>query len=268
MTRTQRSAEALELPTEDRYADVVESSLELTSRYGGTVPTLVFRPVGDGPHPAVVLGVEAFGINDFGRRVAATLAHLGYVVVVPDYYRGAGLKDPENYSDFTEVMSFIEALDFTAGAHDQLTAVDYAASLDYVDSTRIAVWGYCTGATLSLLAAELSDRVAAAILFFPSQPTFPELTRSRPVHAIDLLWALRCPTLFIYGDQDDVMPAASADDLRERLSRWDVDHQINIYPGAGHAFSAPEPPLRNDAADRAAWPDAVTFLDEHTAAAR
>ncbi|MGX7678742.1 dienelactone hydrolase family protein [Jatrophihabitans sp. DSM 45814] len=60
----------------------------------------------------------------------------------------------------------------------------------FVDAKRIAVWGYCTGATLSLLAAELSDRVAAPVLFFPSQPTFHELTPARPVHAVDVLWAM------------------------------------------------------------------------------
>ncbi|MCW2524449.1 MAG: dienelactone hydrolase family protein [Frankiales bacterium] len=255
----------VELPTTDKYTDVQESAVELTSRYAGTVPALVFRPTGDGPYPAVVIGVEAYGINDFGRRVAASLAHRGYVVVVPDYYRGHGLKDPENYLDFTEVMGAIDGLDFTAGAHDQLAAIDYAAGLDYVDADRIAVWGYCTGGTLSLLAAELSDRIAAAVLFFPSQPTFPELNRSRPVNAIDLLWAIRCPVLVIYGDQDDIMPAAGIADLRERFTRWGVDHEIRVYAGAGHAFSAPVAPLRNDAADRLAWPDAVGFLDSHLA---
>jgi len=257
---------ALEPPTSDRYDDVVETSIELSARDGGTIPTLVFSPEGEGPFPAVVLGLEAYGVNDFGRRVAASLAHLGFVVVAPDYYRGHGLADPENYLDFGEVMEFIGALDFTAAAHDELSALDYATSLDQVDADRIAVWGYCTGATLSLLAAELSDRVAAAVLFFPSQPRFEELTPRTPVHPVDLLWSLRCPTLFIYGDQDEVMPAAQVEDLRGRLTQWGVDHQINIYPGAGHAFSAPVAPLRNDAADRASWPDAVQFLQRHTAA--
>jgi carboxymethylenebutenolidase len=266
VSQDQSPSTPIELPTSDRYDDVVESSLDLSARDGGVIPTLVFRPDGAGPYPAVVLGVEAYGINDFGRRVAASLAHLGFVVVVPDYYRGHGLTQPDNYADFSEVMAFIGALDFTAGANDQLAALDYAANLDYVDASRLAVWGYCTGGTLALLAAELSDRVRAAVLFFPSQPSFPELTPKTPVHPVDLLWALQSPTLFIYGDQDEVMPAERLVDLRDRLGQWHVDHQVNIYSGAGHAFSAPEPPLRNDAADRASWPDAVRFLQRNTAA--
>jgi carboxymethylenebutenolidase len=232
----------------------------LATHDGGQLPTLVFRPPGAGPHPAVVIGVEAYGINDFGRGIAAKLVAEGYVVVMPDYYRGHGLADPENYLDFSEVMRFIGELDFTVGARDLLTAVQFAAASEFVDADRIAVWGYCTGATLALLAAELSDHVAAAVLFFPSQPRFAELTRKTPFHPVDLLWALRCPTLFIYGDQDEVMPADGIADLRERLTSWQVEHQVNVYPGAGHAFSAPVPPLRNDEADRASWPDAVGFL--------
>ena len=239
-----------------------EVLVTLATHDGGDLPTLVFRPTGAGPHPAVVIGVEAYGINDFGREIARKLVAEGYVVVVPDYYRGQGLADPENYLDFSEVMRFIGELDFTAAARDLMTAVAFAAESEFVDAKRIAVWGYCTGATLALLAAELSERVAAAVLFFPSQPRFAELTPKTPIHPVDLLWALRCPTLFIYGDQDEVMPADGIADLRDRLTSWQIQHQVNVYPGAGHAFSAPVAPLRHDEADRASWHDAVGFLAE------
>jgi carboxymethylenebutenolidase len=237
-----------------------EETVGLLSRDGGRIPALVYRPSGQGPFPAVVIGVEAYGINDFGRGVASRLAAEGYVVVVPDYYRGNGPVNPEDYLDFAEVMRFITALDFTAATHDQLAAVDYAAGLGIVDPGRIAVWGYCTGATLSMLAAELSARVAAAVLFFPSQPRFAELTDRTPVHPVDLAWALRCPTLIIYGDQDTIMPPGELARVRDRLARWGVDAEIKVYEGAGHAFSAPVPPLRNDKADRDSWHDAVEFL--------
>ncbi len=39
-------------------------SLNLLTRDGQQLPTLVYRPVGAGPHPAVVLGVEAYGVNE------------------------------------------------------------------------------------------------------------------------------------------------------------------------------------------------------------
>ena len=236
-------------------------TIELISR-GASVPTLVYRPTPrDRPGPAIVLCAEAFGINDFTRRIASELTAEGYVVVVPDYYRGNGLKNPESYTDFTEVMAFIDVLDFTEGTHDVMVGIDYARMLSDVDPDRIAVWGYCTGGTLAMMAASLDRRLGAAVLFFPSQPSFPELTVKRPIQPIDLLWNAACPLLIIYGDQDDLRHEFV--DHADRFDQWDVDYELKIYPNAGHAFSAPVPPLRNDAADAASWPEALDFAARH-----
>ncbi|WP_029429584.1 dienelactone hydrolase family protein [Blastococcus sp. URHD0036] len=240
--------------------ETTRTVVDLPAADGGTVPTAVVRPAGPGPHPAVVIGVEAYGPNTFTAGVATRLAEEGYVVVVPDYYRGNGPADAEAYTDFTEVMRFIGALDFRRGTRDLLTAVAHAAGLEDVDADRIAVWGYCTGGTLALLAAELSDRVAAAVLFFPSQPWFGELTERTPVHPADLLWALRAPALVLYGDRDPVLPPERLVDLRQRLTAADPRHRLVLYPGAGHAFCAPVPPMRDEAADLASWTEATTFL--------
>ena len=59
--------------------------------HGAHVPAVVYRPERSGPHAAVVIAPEAYGVNKFTLRVAGDLAAAGYVVVVPDYYRGRGL---------------------------------------------------------------------------------------------------------------------------------------------------------------------------------
>ncbi len=220
-------------------------------------------PPGQGPHPAVVLGAEAYGPNDFIRGVQGRLVELGYAAVVPDYYHGQGPSKPEAYDDFTEVVEHIGRLDFTRGARDLAEAVDVLRARPDVDAGRVSVWGYCTGGTLAWLAACTCSNIAAAVLFFPSQPVFSDLGPNTPVHPIDLIWQLNCPTLFIYGDQDMVMPPELLEDLRARIDRWGVDAEVRRYPGAGHAFSAPWGPMRHAEADRAAWQDAVTFLRAH-----
>jgi carboxymethylenebutenolidase len=226
---------------------------------------IIRMPPAEGPHPGVVLGAEAYGINPFIRGVQENLTQLGYATALPDYYHGAGPKNVEAYDDFSEVIEYMSALDFTCGARDLAEAVDTLRASPQVDPRRVCVWGYCTGGTLAWLAGCLRGDLAAAILFFPSQPVFGELSPRTPVHPIDLLWQLTCPTMFLYGDADPVMPPELLDDVRRRIESWQVDAEIRLYPGAGHAFSAPSGPLRDEDASRAAWDDAIQFLQAHTA---
>ncbi len=227
---------------------------------------ILLMPAGDGPHPGVVLAAEAFGVNDFMRGVANRLVAAGYAVLMPDYYRGEGPTKPDSYDDFTEVMEHIGRLDFTRAARDIADGVDQLRATPGIDPSRVATWGYCTGGTLAWLAACERGDIAASVLFFPSQPQFAAIGPTMPVHPMDLLWMLTCPTLFVYGDEDAVMPPELLADLRKRIDQWSVPAEIHIYPGAGHAFSAPWGPLRHEPSDVASWADAMAFLDQHLAA--
>ena len=222
--------------------------------------TLLFVPDGPGPHPALVLGMEATGINQFIRDVASRLAALGYVTAVPDYYRGGGPADPEDYDDIESIMPHTFALDFPRAARDLIAMADELRARDDVDAERVGYWGYCTGASVTLLAACLDRLSAIAVAFYPSQPVFTELSPQRPAHLIDLLWQLTCPLLLIYGDDDVIMSAELLDEVRDRLAEWGVDHEVRVYAGAGHAFSAPAPAFHHAEADTASWADAVEYL--------
>ena len=246
-------------PDADAYDDVVVETIDLPTCDGATTPTVFSRPVGDGPFPAIAIGAEGTGPNAYIRRVAATLSHLGFVVIVPDYYRGSGPPEPDNYDDFETLMSFIDALDFTRAVHDLLDAVDYVQQLPSVDATRVASWGYCTGGTIALFAACLSHDLAAAVVFFPSQPTFASHDAKRPVDVIDLVWNVTCPLMLLIGDQDVVLPADRLDDLRRRFEQWHVDATVNVYPGGGHAFNAHGSALYHRESDERSWDDAVDF---------
>jgi dienelactone hydrolase len=149
-------------PPTASYDDVVAEVVRLRGRDGIELDALRFRPSGDGPFPAVAVGAEATGINQFIRRVGATLALAGDVVIVPDYFRGQGPPGPEDYEDFDTLVGYIDALDFQRATSDLLAAVDHARKLPYVDADDVAVWGYCTGATLALFAAELDRGLSAA----------------------------------------------------------------------------------------------------------
>jgi carboxymethylenebutenolidase len=247
------------LPTMEPHEGVLAERVMLDLR-GESCPTLLFRPSDTGRHPAVVIGQEATGPNEFIRRVAATLAQMGFVAVVPDYYHGQGPPDPEAYEDLDTLIRYIDALDFRRGAYDLMAALDYAKSRPEVDDQRLGLWAYCTGATLGLIAGCLRGDVTATVLFYPSQPRFDAITATKPAHAIDLVWNLTSAVLLLVGEDDFVWPPELLDEVRGRFTQWGVEHTIKTYPGAGHAFCSPAPTFYNAAAEHAAWTDATGFL--------
>jgi carboxymethylenebutenolidase len=250
------------LPMEERYSDVADQAVTVVVR-GEPTPALLFQPTRPGSFPGIVIGQEATGPNRFIRRIAATLAHLGYVALVPDYYHGGGPPDHENYDDIETIIEHMAVLDFRRGAYDLVEAVEHLKRLPNVDRDRLGLWGYCTGATITLLSACLRNDLAATILFYPSQPRFDTLAVNTPVHAIDMVWNLTSPVLLIVGEDDLVWPPELVADVRQRLTQWEIDHVIKIYPGAGHAFCSPSPTFHNADAEQAAWGDALRFLAAH-----
>jgi carboxymethylenebutenolidase len=246
-------------PPTSAYDDVTRERITLTGRDGVHFDALTFQPDGAGPFPAIVIGAEGTGVNAFIQRVAAGLAHAGIVTVVIDPYRFAGPPDPEDYTDFDALMAFINKLDFVRATHDVLTGVEHARALPTVDPERVGVWGYCTGATLALLAACVDQQLAAAVLFYPSQPVFDQLGDLTPAHPMDLLWGIRARSLLLYGDDDVVMPAERMAELRRRLDAWKVPYELAVYPGAGHAFCSEARPLFQQQAADEGWHRAVVF---------
>jgi carboxymethylenebutenolidase len=227
---------------------------------GHDVPTLLYRPPGRATS-GVVLGAEAQGVNAFIRDVAQRLCRRGHLVAVPDYYHGEGPEDPEVLVDLAhlaEIQAVIDQLDFRQGAEDQLAAVELLCD----EVPRVAVWGYCTGGTLSMLAACLDRRVDAAVLFYPSQPRFHDLGAARPQDPVDLIWQLRRPVLLIVGDEDAVWPPELRQEVAERFARWSIPFELAVYPGAGHAFAGHFEDWHRPHAAAASWERAVAFLDE------
>jgi carboxymethylenebutenolidase len=246
-------------PPADAYDDVRPDRISLTGRDGARFEALSYLPEGPGPFPAVVIGAEGTGVNAFIQRVGASLAHAGIVTVVIDPYRFDGPPDPEAYEDFDTLIAYINALDFVRATHDMLTGVEHARALPTVDPERVAVWGYCTGATLALLAACTDPRLAAAVLFYPSQPMFDALGDLTPAHPLDLMWGIRAQTLVLYGDDDVVMPAQRLAELRRRLEIWHVPHEVAIFAGAGHAFCSEVSLLFHQESANAGWQRALAF---------
>jgi carboxymethylenebutenolidase len=254
---------------DSRPASIETETVQLRTQDGDDTVVEVTYPALQVPQGAIVLGAEAHGPNRFSRAVSRRLAQdHGFIVAVPDFWRGRGTHDPDDYDNLDVVRRLIVTMDFRKATFDLLAAIDYVRARPDVQCGKVAVWGYCTGGTLAMFAASLDRELASAVLFYPSQITFSGgLSDERPCHPMDLLWAIRCPVVLFCGDADDLYPERVRDELRRRFASWDVNGEIVVYPGAEHVFAGVIPNRYRADYDGDSWGRAVALVDRGFASA-
>jgi alpha/beta superfamily hydrolase len=101
---------------------------------------------------------------------------------------------------------------------DAAAALAHLRQLAEVEQDRVGVIGYSFGATVALTAAD--ERLAAVAAI-----SVPAFSQGLP----DL--AIRCPTLLISGEQDEIAPPASLATLARTIG---LQCQVTVVPGADH----------------------------------
>lgn len=187
-------------------------------------------PAGTGRRPAVLIGHEGIGLNDFQRRRADRLAERGYVAFAMDYHGGRWFSDPQ------EMMAHLGPL---LGDPDRMRAIGRAA-LDVLcheprsDASQVSAIGYGAGGTIALeLGRGGADLRAIAAVN-------PVLDTVRPQDSANI----NCPVLVCVGSEDPLAPAERRRAFAEEMQAAGVDWQLIVYGGAAHAFHLP--PLNVD----------------------
>ena len=118
---------------------------------------------------------------------------------------------------------------------------------------RVGSLGWCFGGGWSLDTAQLfPDDLDASVIYY-GQVTDDE-DKLRPVTA---------PILGLFGAEDAGIPVESVEAFRTALQRLRKEHEIHIYPGAGHAFANPTGKNYNADAATDAWNKTIEFLNRH-----
>lgn len=123
---------------------------------GSNVAGLMYRPSGTGPFPAIVFnhgGVDAADPFSNTPRVLS-LSEGGKYVVLATAYRG----DIGSEGTLSLNMGDI---------NDILAAIEYLKSKSYVDANRIGTFGESRGGANTLLVAERSQDLKAAVSWYP-----------------------------------------------------------------------------------------------------
>ena len=198
------------------------------------------------PLPAIIVIHEWWGLNDNVRAMADRIAGEGYMVLAVDLYNGKTASSPgEARVMMLEVVEDPEkARENIRGAYEFLVTAG---------APRVGSLGWCFGGGWSLNTAQLfPDDLDASVIYY-GQVTDDE-DKLRPISA---------PILGLFGAEDTGIPVESVEAFRTALKRLRKEHEIHIYPGAGHAFANPTGKNYNADAATDAWNKTIEFLNRH-----
>jgi carboxymethylenebutenolidase len=186
------------------------------------------------------------------------VASSGYAAFSPELFHRTGRGLEFGYDEFPRIKPILAALTNDQIVEDLRAALRHIVSRADVDATRVAAWGFCMGGWASVMAAcELP--LAAAVSFYGGGLVHP-----RPgiglTPLIGRLASIRCPLLLVFGAKDAGIPSADVGALQARLNSLGKDHEVEVYPEAGHGFFCEDRAVYNRAAAEASWERATAWL--------
>lgn len=239
--------------------DVVTEPLDVTAS-DGVADAVFSRPASGGPHPGVVLYMDAYGIRAALTAHVARLAAAGYCVLAPNvFYRSGRAPVVENLEErlqaddrgplFAELMPKIQLVTPEAALADAGAWIAQLRGTPEVADGPLGAVGYCMGGRLSTrMAGDYPNDVAAAACFHggglaTAEQDSPHLTAARATAEL----------YFGHADNDRSMPPQQMALLTEALAEAHVRHTAELYVGASHGWTQTDTPAYDEASCERHW---------------
>jgi carboxymethylenebutenolidase len=102
---------------------------------------------------------------------------------------------------------------------------------------------------------------ATAVLYGGWIPS-TDIPLSQPEPTLALTPGITGRLLLLLGGDDSIINAGQRQAISDALKGSDIDHEIVVYPGVGHAFFWPETPAFDGQARDDAWDRILGLLQE------
>jgi carboxymethylenebutenolidase len=195
----------------------------VTFRSGAeTISSFLVLPKGRGRHGGVIVLHGWWGLNDWVKMQATSLAANGYVAMAVDLYRGRVTENP------SEARKLKRGLPDDRAINDMTAAFHYLATHPNVDSKHIGSIGWSLGGRLAIQLAIHETRLAACVVNYGVLPA--DLIDVKKINAQVLV---NC------GARDRGIPPSRVRAFEKLMKAAGQSADVKIYTGAGHAFENP-----------------------------
>jgi carboxymethylenebutenolidase len=188
-------------------------------------------PRGAGKFPAVLVIMEAFGLNDHIKDVTERIAAEGYVAIAPDlYYRES--PNVVGYDQLQEAIELMQKLDDDNVMADLQRVIAHLKAQTFVNGDRMGMTGFCMGGRLTFLAAcRLPGDIKAAVTFYGGG-----IADDSPRAPLSFAGELQAAMLCFFGEQDPYIPLSQVKQIEDALHELGKSFEVKIYAGAEHGF--------------------------------
>lgn len=218
------------------------------------------RPADADRPPAVIVGMELFGVTAHVRDVCDRLAALGYAALAPDLYHrlAPGTELAADADGRARGFTLLRQLTRQDVLDDLRAAIGFIHARG---STLLGMVGLSVGGHFAYLAATQLDLPAAVVLYGGWIPT-TDIPVSRPEPTIAATSSITGQVLILVGENDPIVPPEHRRALVDALHTAGVDHELIEYPRAGHGFLCDRRDSYHPVAAGQAWHRIADFLSE------
>jgi carboxymethylenebutenolidase len=209
----------------------------------GAMETFIVHPERNGPHPPVLMLMDAPGIRDELYDMARRLASVGYYVLLPNLYYRAGA-DTKYGPDVLVKGSAEQARMRAVRTKMTIPPVmeDVADMLGFLDTQPAAkpgpvgTHGYCMSGPYSLAAAaRYPDHIAAAATFYGTW-----LVSDAEESPHRNLGKAKGELYIACAEHDELAPLPMVAELKSLFEASGNSGELEMYPAVHHGFAFPQ----------------------------
>ena len=191
-----------------------------------------------GKRPGVLVAHQWMGLGDYERERARMLAEMGYVAFALDIY-GKGVR-PKNREAAGKLSGSYKANRPLLRNRARAAVIELRKQPN-VDTSKLAIIGYCFGGGTALELARSGANVKGYVSFHGSLDT-PTPADAQNING---------KVLILHGADDPYSPMKQVEDLMAEMKAAKVNYEVDLYGGAVHSFTEKE--AGNDASTGAAY---------------